>query len=145
MDTHTPNQDLHSVCIFKAFGVKSAVGQTSEEQSRCLHRKWLKSAQITLREFLLQTFFVRIRISKPFFDLAEILYQKWYLRMQWECTGFIWLRSDSNDKQNAKVGSNELWIQHGADQLSNYELRGKAYALSSVTMSLEIGVDILSC
>jgi hypothetical protein len=64
--------------------------------------------------------------------------------MQWECTGFIWLRSESNGKQNAKAGSDELWIQHGTDQLSNYELRGKAYTLSSVIMFLETGVDILS-
>jgi len=26
MDTHTPNQDLHSVRIFNTFGLKSAVG-----------------------------------------------------------------------------------------------------------------------
>ena len=92
------------------------------------------AARISVASF----FFIRNRISESYSDFTEILYQKWYLRRRWECIGIIWLSSEGYDKQNAKAGSNDLRIQHGADQLSSYELRGKAYTLSNVTMSLEI-------
>ena len=56
-----------------------------------------------MHEFLLVTFFVRNRISEPDRDFADI-----YEGGVSVCTGFIWLRSKNNGKQNANAEGNEL-------------------------------------